>query len=84
MATRTRRATRTTDNAVLVKVARVGGTVTEYALDGEKTVAAALELADISVGTGARIRVRGRVATLETKLVNGDVVTVAEKVQGGR
>ena len=82
MAARRTRSTR--DTVTLVKVARVGGAVGEWALNGDKTVAAALEMAGIEVGSGMRVRVNSAVATLDKTLRNGDVVTVAEKVQGGR
>ncbi len=72
------------DGSILVKVARTGGAVTEYCLDGEKTVEEALGLANISVSKGDRIRVDGKIADLDTKLKNGDIVTVAGKVAGAR
>lgn len=86
MATRrTASRSRSSEGSVcLVKVARVGGQVQEFALNGDRTVRAALGLADITIGTGMRVRVGGTVADLDKTLRNGDVVTVAEKVQGGR
>lgn len=79
--TRPARTTRTTNT--IVKVARVGGRVEEFLLEEDKTVAAALDLAGITVGSGMRVRVNAAAATTETKLKNGDIVTVSEKVQGG-
>lgn len=90
MATRRRRTT-TTRRAtprraaadVMVKVARTGGTVTEVCLDGEPTVKAALDIANIDHSKGDRVRVNGREADLDTELKQGDIVTVAGKIEGG-
>lgn len=79
-----RTATRRTSGDVLVKVARTGGVVTEVALNGEKTVESALGIADITYTKGDRVRVNGREADTDTVLANGDIVTVAGKIEGGR
>ena len=84
----TTRATRTRRTAgaaapVLVKVARTGGQVTEYALNGEHTVREAMELAGMTTNKGDRVRVNGRVAEHDTVLHNNDIVIVAGRVEGG-
>ncbi len=67
---------------IFVKVARLGGEVKEYALNGARTVEAALDAAGITSNGNDRIRVNGEPADFETTLTNGDVLTVAGKIQG--
>ena len=67
---------------IFVKVARLGGEVKEYALNGARTVEAALAAAGITSNGNDRIRVNGETANFETTLKNGDVLTVAGKIQG--
>jgi hypothetical protein len=69
---------------IFVKVARLGGEVHEYALNGARTVEAALEAAELVSDDDDRIRVNGEPAVLETELQNGDVLTVAGRIEGAR
>jgi hypothetical protein len=69
---------------ILVKVARTGGVVTEVALNGDITVEAALDIANIGHSPKDRVRVNGREADFDTELEDGDIVTVAGKIEGGK
>lgn len=64
-----------------VKVARVGGSVQDVCLNGNKTVESALEAAGLSAD--GSIRVNGRLAEMSSVLQNGDIITVAGKIAGG-
>ena len=68
---------------VFVKVAQTGGEVKEVLLNGDKTVADALEAAGISHDSDNRIRVGGVEAELSDTLQDGDIVTLSGKVEGG-
>ena len=73
------------DNEVLVKVGRSGGRVEEYSLTGdEPTVADALAAASISISKGDRIRLNGETADEDEVVEDGDIITVAGKVSGGK
>jgi CII-binding regulator of phage lambda lysogenization HflD len=67
---------------IFVQVARLGGEVKKYALNGDRTVEAALGYADIVSEDDDRIRVNGKPADLETELNDGDVLTVAGRIEG--
>ncbi len=69
---------------IFVKVARTGGTVHEVALNGENTVKAAVDAAELGHDSADRIRVNGRVADENTKVKDGDIITIAGKISGGR
>ncbi len=76
---------RTTERApIFVKVARLGGEVKEYALNGARTVEAALAAAGLDRDGNDRIRVNGEPVDKETTLQNGDVLTIAGRIQGAR
>lgn len=77
-------AKKTTPNTkpIFVKVARLGGEVHEYALNGARTVEAALEAAGLTSEDEDRIRINGRAAKLETTIRNGAVITVAGRIEG--
>lgn len=80
-----RTARRTTRSGeIFVKVARTGGRVQEVSLDADKTVAAALDASGVSYTSTDRIRVNGTSAKETTTLRDGDIVTVAGKIQGGQ
>ena len=67
---------------IFVTVARLGGEVKKYCLNGERNVQAALDAAELVSDNDDRIRVNGEPATLETELKDGDVLTVAGKIEG--
>lgn len=68
-------------NPLIVKVARVGGSVQDICLNGERTVAAALEAAGLEAEGG--IRVNGRLVDEKAGLESGDIITVAGRIAGG-
>ncbi len=67
---------------VAVKVGRLPGKIVEIALNGERTVAAALGAAELSGVEGYEIRVNGAPAEPETTLSEGDVVLLVKKIKG--
>ena len=71
-------------NPIFVQFARTGGEVTQYCLDGARTVSALLEMAGDSLHDEDRIRVNGKNADEKTTLRNGNIVTVAGRVSGGQ
>ena len=72
------------EDGIFVKVARTGGEVKEFLLNGERTVEEALKIAEIEYDDDNRIRVNGSEADLETELEDGNVVTISGKVEGGQ
>lgn len=60
-----------------------GSEVKEYGLNGNNTVADLFLAADKEFNEDYKIRVNGEVADGETELTNGDIVTVAGKIEGG-
>lgn len=93
MARTATRATRTTRRArtprassrvsdITVKVGRTGGRVVEVLVPAGSTVEEALNASELTYNSTDRIRVRGRQATLDTELSNGDIVTLAGKISG--
>lgn len=69
---------------IFVKIARIGSEVREMCLNGDHTVEELLDEANEDVDEETTIRVNGKVARRTTKLNDGDRVTIAEKVSGGR
>ena len=69
---------------ITVKVGRTGSRVVEVLLPAGSTVEQALEAADVTYSTTDRIRVRGVAGALGTELREGDIVTLAGKIQGGK
>ena len=67
---------------IFVKVCQLGNEVHEYGLNGARTVKAALEAADLDTDSADKIRVNGKPATLELELEDGQVVTVAGRIEG--
>lgn len=80
--TRTR-ATRAASE-ILVKIGRIGQPTTEVLLEKGATVEDALEAANVSVGSGDRVRLMGRSVNLDTKVSNNDIVTIAGGIKGGK
>lgn len=86
----TRRTTRRTttsaaDRVIFVKVAKTGGAVVEVTLNNTtgKTVADALDAADMELANGQRIRVDGRAADEDTTLKDGSVIVISGSIKGG-
>lgn len=68
---------------VLVKVARLGGEVQEFALEDGSTVQDALDRADIEVN-GDSIEVNNVRVTETQEIEDGDVIAVIPNIKGGR
>jgi len=66
---------------VTVRVGRLPGRITEVALNGDRTVGAAIAVAELDP-TGYEIRVSGRPADATTVLVEGDIVLLVRPVKG--
>ena len=81
MARRRRTARRASE--IFVKVAKTGGLVTEVCLNGGRSVADALEAGGYDYEAEYKVRVNGEPADMEDELSNGDVVTIAGKIEGG-
>jgi hypothetical protein len=64
-----------------VRVGRLPGRIVEVALNGDRTVAAALATAGLDA-TGFDARVQGRPADMATTLSEGDIVLLLKKVKG--
>lgn len=64
----------------IVRVARVPGLVKEVALNGERTVAAACDVAEVS--TDGMIHVNGSVASPQTPVSDGDRITISAGAKG--
>jgi len=67
----------------LVKVARLGSTVQEVAVDNDATVEAALQAADVIV-ENEDIRLDGRSASLSDRIGDASMITIVPKVKGGK
>jgi molybdopterin converting factor small subunit len=68
---------------ITVKVARLGNTVQEVALNEGASVQDALTAADLAVD-GEDVRVNSSNSGLSDELSNGDIVTLVPKVKGGQ
>lgn len=66
-----------------VKVARTGGEVKTVLLNGDRTVADALDAASISYDENSRIRVNGEEVDLDDVLKDGERVVLSGKIKGG-
>jgi sulfur carrier protein ThiS len=66
---------------ITVKVGKLPGTIKEIALNGDRTVRAALQAAEL-VATGYQIRVNGSDADLDTRLYEGQNVFLVKKIKG--
>lgn len=69
------------DSFITVKVGQMPGEIVSIALNGERTVTAALEAAALD-HTGYEIRVNGAPADPGTALNDGDTVLLVRKVKG--
>jgi molybdopterin converting factor small subunit len=67
----------------VVKVARLGSTVQEVAVDNEANVEDALEAADVIV-ENEDIRLDGRSASLSDRIGEASMITIVPKVKGGK
>jgi putative ubiquitin-RnfH superfamily antitoxin RatB of RatAB toxin-antitoxin module len=68
---------------MLVKVAPVGSPVIEVALADGAKVSDAIEAADVDT-EGRSIRVNSEASTLTSPVRDGDIITLHEKIEGGR
>lgn len=69
------------DDYITIKVGKLPGAVLEIALNGDRTVQAALAAANLSP-QGFEIRVDGESATSRTELEDGSTVLLVKKIQG--
>lgn len=67
---------------IMIKIGKLPGTIKEVALNGDRTVAAALEAAEISETDGYELRVNGNTAESETELYENDIVLMVKKIKG--
>lgn len=67
----------------LVKVARLGSTVQEVAVEDNATIEAALTAADVIV-ENEDIRLDGRSASLSDRIGSASMITIVPKVKGGK
>lgn len=72
-----------TERQIYAKFARTGSAVVEYALAPGATVRDLLDAAGFAANKGDKIRVDGELAAHGTTLKNGNIVTVAGRVEGG-
>ncbi len=68
---------------ITVKVARLGNTVEEVALNEGASVQDALTAADLAVD-GEDVRINSSNAGLTDEVRNGDIITLVPKVKGGQ
>ena len=68
---------------ITVKVARLGNTVQEVALNDGASVQDAITAADLAVD-GEDVRVNSSNAGLSDEVRNGDIITLVPKVKGGQ
>lgn len=73
-----------TTREFIVKVARTGGRVTEVSVESGASVEDALEASEVDYSSTDRIRKNGSRAELSDSVANGDVITVAGKIKGGK
>lgn len=66
---------------ISVRVGKLPGRISEVALNGERTVSAALAGAEIT-SDGHEIRVNGASADANTLLSDGDTVLLVKKIKG--
>lgn len=69
------------DSHITVRVGRLPGRITEIALNGDRTVAAALQAAELD-SAGYEIRVNAALAALDTVLEDGSTVLLVKQVKG--
>jgi len=66
---------------IMIKVGRVPGTVSEFALNGDRDVAAALAVAGLDP-TGFTVTVNGWPPEPGDELEDGDIVLLGKKTKG--
>jgi len=66
---------------ITIKAGKLPGKIEEIALNGDRTVNAALEAAALS-SEGYEIRVNGAEGDLDTELHDGDTVLLVKKIKG--
>lgn len=73
---------RTQDDFITVRVGRLPGLIKDVALNGTRTVEAAIEGAELDDIDGYEIRVNGQNADTDTELSQGDTVLFVRKIRG--
>ena len=66
---------------ITVKVGKLPGTIQEIALNGDRTVRAALTAAELNA-TGFQVRVNGADADMDTTVTNGATIFLVKKIKG--
>jgi len=66
---------------ITVKVGKLPGRINEIALNGDRTVSAALEAAELSP-EGHEIRVNTSTGRIDSTLRDGDTVLLVKKIKG--
>jgi hypothetical protein len=67
---------------ITVKVLRVPGSVREIALNGERTVGAALREAGIKVDSGFTVQIGSKTVDSDTTVKAGQTIVVAKNIKG--
>ena len=74
---------------IIVRVGKVPGSLTNVALNGDRTVLAAFVLANISkasvesdLSNGYDLRVNGEVKSLTDTVANGDAILLTKQIKG--
>lgn len=65
-----------------VRVGRVPGRFETIALNGERTVGAALKIAGLTQNQNEELRVNRTAATIKTSVTSGDTIMLLSKVSG--
>jgi hypothetical protein len=66
---------------ITVRVGKLPGRIADIALNGDRTVATALEAAELD-STGFEIRVNSCPADLDDDVSNGDTILLLKKIKG--
>ena len=66
---------------ITVRAGKLPGKINEIALNGDRTVSAALEAAELEAD-GFEVRVNGELAEMSTELREGDTVLLTKKTKG--
>lgn len=69
------------EHHITVRAGKLPGKIVEIALNGDRTVSAAIQAAELDA-TGFEIRVNGQPASADFQLEDGDTVLLVKKVKG--
>jgi hypothetical protein len=67
---------------ITIKIGKLPGRIVEISLNGGRTVADAIEAAEIGDVAGYEVRANGAPATMTTVLSNGATVLLLKKIKG--